>query len=318
MTEVFGRIHLLHPGEGRFPIHAFAAVGLRPGQAGGAVADRAVVVVVEGIFAVERVAAHAQDEKFEFAGAAGHFLVVALDAAVGEVDAEDLVDAAGGFVDVLGGRRVLRVDDAAAMGDVAIDEREHFGVQKRRQARGVAALGAAGVAAAAVEKRVNLLDGGESPIGKAAELRPIEFGGLGQRVFPGELVGMGEDAVEVGFRHPLPGQPGLVVEGGEPVGADRVARRVPLEIAVLAVKRLAKGGRRNFTQIVVAALMAAIDDGVGQGWLRGERRGGENGETQEAGLHGRKIGLRGPPTPTCHPGRGIYQILTISTNCLTH
>ena len=111
-------------------------------------------------------------------GAAGHLQVVALDAAVGEVDAEELVDAAGRLADILGAGGVLGIDDALAGGGVAVDELEELGVDERREAATCRVLvRAAGIGAAAVEERVEFLDGGQPPVVEAAELRGVELGG---------------------------------------------------------------------------------------------------------------------------------------------
>ena len=114
VAEIFLRVLLLHPGQRVLPVHALAAVGLGPHQAGGAVGDGAVAVVVEIILAVVGVAAHAEHEERLLHAAARHEQVVAFDPAVGEIDAEEFVEPAGGLADILGAGGVLGINDALA------------------------------------------------------------------------------------------------------------------------------------------------------------------------------------------------------------
>ena len=190
VAEIFLGVLGLDPGQRGLPVHALAAVGLRPHQARGAVGDGAVAVVVEIVLAVARVAADALHEERLLHAAARHEQVVAFDPAVGEVDAEKFVVTLERLADVLGARSVLRVDDALAFARVAVGELEILRVDERRQAASLR-TGAAGVDAAENDQRIEFLDRRQPPVAEPAELGGVEFGrqllGLGQ----GQLVAAG-------------------------------------------------------------------------------------------------------------------------------
>ena len=264
VAQVFLRVLLLHPGQRVLPIHALAAVGLGPGQAGRAVGDGAIAVVVEVVAAVAGVSADADGEELELAPARP-LQVVAFDAAIGEVDAEDFACAADGLADVPGAGRPLGINDARANARVAVGELEEVGVNERPGAGNLRAGRSAGVEAAGVEEGIQFFDGREAPVGEAGESGGVEFCRQRLDLGSGQLVAPGGHFIVHDVRAALPGQAGDIVANGQAIGAQAVAGRVPRELGVLAVERLAGLGWGDLASVVVALRLSRIHDGVGQG-----------------------------------------------------
>jgi len=108
-----------------------AAVVLLPHQAGGGIRDRAVAVGLEFVFPYSGSRAHRGRAVFLFAARADFADGIALDAAIGEIDPEHGFVAAHGGADIAGAGRVLRVDDAVAIGFFAVLEFENGVVDER-------------------------------------------------------------------------------------------------------------------------------------------------------------------------------------------
>ena len=121
-----GSLRFASVGEGLAPIHSLAAVGLLPHQAGGAVGDGAVTIVVKIVPAVGGVAADVTDIHQRIPAAGKHF-GVSLDAPIGEVDAKDGGIAAHCFADVWRGGPVLAINDTDPLGFIAVGEVEVTG-----------------------------------------------------------------------------------------------------------------------------------------------------------------------------------------------
>ena len=212
MAEILFGVFCLHPRQRGLPVHALAAVGLRPHQAGGAVGDGAVAVVVEIVFAVVRVAADA-DRKERLVPPAGHRRAVSFDAAVGKIDSKHLVRV--GHIQGAGGP--LRINGAFAGAGIAVSELEILRVNERRQSGSVRT--GTGIYAAENDERVEFLDRRQPPVVEPAELRGIEFGRQRPGLFQRQLVAAVRRAVAVGIRAALPCQPGDIV--AEPSGHRR-------------------------------------------------------------------------------------------------
>ena len=95
------------------PIHADAAIGFHPGQAGGFVSDGFVAVILELVNAIVCCAADVEHIEGFFATSALHG--IALDSAVGEVHAEHGFVVAHSGADIFGGGGKLGVNDPVAV-----------------------------------------------------------------------------------------------------------------------------------------------------------------------------------------------------------
>ena len=196
--------------------------------------------------------------------------VVALDAAIGEVDAEKLVEPARALADIFGARRVLGINDPLARARVPVGELEELRVEVGRQTRSVGVHWPAGIGAAGVEERIQFLDRRQSPVVEPAKLGGVELRGerlgLGQR----QLVAPGQRAIAIGVGAARPGQARDIVANRQTVGTQPIAGWMGLELRVLAVERLARFRGGDFVAVVVTLRLAGSDDGVG---LRGAEAG---------------------------------------------
>ena len=150
---VSGQGEIFAVGQRRFPVHALAAVALLPHQAGRVIGHRAVAVggvivvaVAAGVADINRIVAARRD--------AGP---ITLDAAIGEVDAEEafLPVHHVGHVDTAG--RPLRIDNPRCVG-IPVSESECGVVDERRDAGRVITALTARVFARELNQRVKFFD----------------------------------------------------------------------------------------------------------------------------------------------------------------
>ena len=278
VAEVPRRVLRRGEGERLLPRHPEAAVGPGPGEPRRAVEHRAVSRVDEVVRAVGRVSPDVADVHRLRDGPArpGLVLRVALDPAVGEVDAEGGRVAVHRRRDVLRRRPVLAVDDALGADAAPVDEVEGLRVEERDPALG--AREPLALDAGEQDQRVELLDGRHPPVGVPADAAAGGArDGLGERHLrdPGLHPRQARD--EVGRRRVA-----VVAVGG---GAARLLRVLPVE--GLTGRRAAD--RREV--VPVAEGLPRADDGVGEGvggacdGSRGEEEGGHGpGGSGEEGV----------------------------------
>ena len=262
VAEIFFRVLFLNPGERVAPVHAGAAIGLRPHKAGGPVGYRAVAVVAKIIFSVAGIPARALHEKRLLLAAARHEQVVALDPSVRKIHAEQLVEPSGALADILCGRGVLGIDDTLAFSRVPVGELEKTRVDERGERGGVRVRRPAGIGPAGVEERIEFFDRRQPPVVEPAELFGVELRGERAGLRQCQLVAPVELAVTVGIRASLPGEPGDVVADRPPVGTERVGSSRAMLLGVLPVERLPGLRRGDFAPVVVALGLAGSDDGI--------------------------------------------------------
>ena len=132
VTKIVLVIFLLDLRQGVLPVHAAAAVVLRPHQFSRVVRDCAIAVVCELVRAVIHVATDKVGVK-RLVGSEQR-QAVAFDATVGEIDAEHHRAPVGHRIaDVQGAGSHLGVDDPFARAGVAVAELEIFRIDKRNQ-----------------------------------------------------------------------------------------------------------------------------------------------------------------------------------------
>ena len=266
VTEIIGGVLGLHPAERLLPVHGTAAVGFGPGQAGGGVADGLVAVILKSVLPILGIPPHANHKEGLFR-AAGHAQVIALDAPIGKIDAEQLLAAARGRADVDRAGSVLRVDRALAGLGIAVDKLEVGGVDKGDQLHRAAAD--ARIGAAEVDQRIEFLDRRQPPVRIPAEIGGVQLGGQGLRLRQGQLVAFVERAIAVGFRAALPGQASHQVIDGQAVGAQAVAGRMAGILGILPEETGLRTG--HFDAVIVALALPRIHNWIGQ--VRGGLRG---------------------------------------------
>jgi len=238
-------------GEGVAPAARLAVVALLPGQARAAVGHGAVGVVLVVVRAIRRATHEAHPHALRNgATAAWPVARIALDAAVGEVDAED-----GGVVvhrggDVGGRRPELHVEEASALG---VGELERARVDEGPRLRGGRCE-----PAAEVDQRVQLLDGGHAPVGVAAG---AQGRGGGARLVPRHRSGEGAGPAQAGHR---------VGDGAVGVELERRARTGLLP--VLAEERSARARAVDARVVGEAPFLRGAGHAPG-GRVRGWRRG---------------------------------------------
>ena len=235
-------------GQRILPAHRRAAVGLQPHQAGGVVGDGAIAVVHIGVLAIAGVAAH-QAHVHGLRGAANRNRI-ALDAAIGKVDAKCGGVTAHGGADVAGGRPLLRINCPLACAGVAVREIEIAGVQIRRRRAGAGA----GVARK-LDQRIQLFDGGQPPVAIAANHRR---GRIADCLRPGHFLAGGA------FH---PGQAGVQV-GDRAVAVVHVGRLLALITGILAIKAGIAGRGGNSGGVAVIAGLVGVNNGVAAHGLR--------------------------------------------------
>ena len=262
MAQVVRGVPRLHPGQRILPGHADTAVHLGPHQVRGCVCDRAVPVVGEAVDAVTNGPADQLDEEGLLGDAVGHDQIVALDAAIGEVDAEELrVARLRGVDDKERAGGVLGVDEALPEARLPVGKIEIRRVDEGSEDRRVRAGVAAGIRPREVYQRVKLLDGRKPPVAESSVAHGVDRGDPGLRLAEGLLVGFDRGRERrVGAAHP--GQLRDVVEHGLAIAAQGVAGLVAGVLRILAVEGLAGLRARDLRGVVVALVLACVDDRI--------------------------------------------------------